>query len=333
MGVGMKKFLLLATLLLLISPSIARADDDQPPPYPALIRADGKFNPNDRYVHLYPEKLPNGRTKIKMWGLILDGDAERFRDAIESSKPISELVIIGSPGGDLDEGIKIGRIIRINKISTRIRDGAQCASACNFVFLGGVIRTIEPGGEFITHVFSRPAAPRILLTDEMLAGIAAQKTLASTEPDPDSQAGSKEKSPVTSVSTSPPASDTIGKISQPAHLEALGCKISEMYSEDYDRETVQQEEIKLEALEDGKNAIPEGTTVKDPVQLARLRAMFLDYLCLEEGAAHSAAEIATFLVEMRLSLRFLTQFAAIANARPRPMTRDELRDFNIVNTE
>ncbi len=332
MGISMKRLLLVAALLLAM-PAIARAEDDAPPPYPAVIGPDGKFNPNDAYVHLYPERLPNGRTKIRMWGEILSGDSERFRNAIEASKPISELVIIGSPGGNLDEGIKIGRIIRINKISTRIRSGAECASACNFVFLGGVIRSIEPGGQFITHVFSRSAAPRILLLDEMLAGVIAQKALAANEQTTNPPAGGTEKPPVTSVATKPPASDVIGKISQPAHLEALGCDINEMYTEDYDRETVQPEEIRLEQMEAGNESVPKGATVQNPVQLARLRAMFLDYLCLEESAAHSAAEIATFLVEMRLSLRFLTEFSTIANAKPRAMTRDQLRDYNIVNTE
>jgi hypothetical protein len=331
MGLGMKTLLLMAALLLSL-PSMARAGQDEPPPFPAVIPPDGKISVFEDYVHLYPEKLPNGRTKLTMWGGIEPGDAERFRSAVEASKPISELVIIGSPGGSLEEGLTIGRIIRINKISTRIRARSKCVSACNFVFLGGVIRSIEPDGQFITHVFTRSVAPRIMLFDALVAGIEAQKQLAA-QSGPDSQSDAKEKTQATSASTQPPASDIIGKISTPEHLEALGCKVGEMYSEDYDRDMVQPEEIKLEAMEAGKRTIPEGATIQDPVLLARLRAMFLDYLCLEASAAQSAAEIATFLVEMRLSLRFLTQFAAIANAKPRPMTRAELRDFNIVNTE
>jgi hypothetical protein len=354
MGIGMRTLLLLASLLLCLPP-MARAQEDKPPPFPAVIPADGKINVFEDYVHLYPDRLPNGRTKLIMWGGIEPGDAERFRDAIEASKPISELVIIGSPGGVLDEGIKIGRIIRINKISTRIRGGSKCVSACNFVFLGGVIRSMDPGAEFITHVFSLKSAPRILLMDETLAEVTASggtkvalgglpsgpplgpppavSSGAPPEPPPDEPRSSTEKTSVKSVSSLPRVADTVGKIVQPAHLEALGCNISELYTDDYDREIVQQEEIKLEAIQQGKDSVPEGAAVQDLVQLARLRALFLDYLCLEEGAAHSAAEIATFLIEMRLSLRFLTEFSTIANARPRPLTKDELRDYNIVNTE
>jgi len=354
MGIGVRTLLLLAALLLCLPP-MARAAEDQPPPFPAVIPPDGKISVFEDYVHLYPDKLPNGRTKLIMWGGIEPGDAERFRDAVEASKPISELVIIGSPGGVLDEGIKIGRIIRINKIATRIRGGSKCISACNFVFLGGVIRSMDPGAEFITHVFSLKSAPRILLMDETLAENSARggTTLAlagqppgplpgpsagappgpSPMPPPDEPLSSTEKKSVKSVSTLPRVADTVGKIIQPAHLEALGCNISEIYTDDYDREIVQQEEIKLEAIQQGKDSVPEGASVQNLVQLARLRALFLDYLCLEEGAAHSAAEIATFLIEMRLSLRFLTEFSTISNARPRPLTKDELRDYNIVNTE
>jgi predicted nuclease of predicted toxin-antitoxin system len=54
---------------------------------------------------------------------------------------------------------------------------------------------------------------------------------------------------------------------------------------------------------------------------------------MEQTDARQAAEIARFLVDMSLSLRFLTEFANIPNAHWRKLTRDELRDFNIVNTE
>ena len=59
----------------------------------------------------------------------------------------------------------------------------------------------------------------------------------------------------------------------------------------------------------------------------------MDFLCTEQLNATAASEIARFLVEMRMSLRFLTEFASIPNPEPIAMTRDQLKDFNIVNTE
>jgi hypothetical protein len=52
---------------------------------------------------------------------------------------------------------------------------------------------------------------------------------------------------------------------------------------------------------------------------------------IQQDSAQTAAVIALYLVQMRLSLDFLTQFADIPNASPRALTPKELRQFNIVN--
>ena len=93
---------------------------------------------------------------------------------------------------------------------------------------------------------------------------------------------------------------------------------------------MQTKEVRLET---GRDDVPEGAQVTFPTQLAAFRALTIDYLCMEKSSAKSVAEIARFLVEMRLSLKFLSEFSTIAHALPVPMTRDQLRDFNIVNTE
>ena len=38
---------------------------------------------------------------------------------------------------------------------TRIPAGWACFSACNFIFMGGQPRVIDPGGLFIVHMFTR----------------------------------------------------------------------------------------------------------------------------------------------------------------------------------
>ncbi len=52
---------------------------------------------------------------------------------------------------------------------------------------------------------------------------------------------------------------------------------------------------------------------------------------IQQDSAQVAAIIAQYLVQMRLSLDFLTEFADIPNIAPRKLTRNELRQFNIVN--
>jgi hypothetical protein len=59
-----------------------------------------------------------------------------------------------SPGGDARAGNQAGRLIRDKNMTTRIPAGWACFSACNFLFMGGVVRYVDPGGLFIVHMFT-----------------------------------------------------------------------------------------------------------------------------------------------------------------------------------
>jgi hypothetical protein len=268
--------------------------------------------------------LSNGQTRLVIWGGVADGDSSRFRDAIEQTpKPISEILILASPGGLLGEGLQIGRIIHNHKLATRIPGFGKCVSACNFIFLGGLVRTIDVGGQFIVHLFHSDGAPKDILLDIALA--------AANLP-PDAAAG--DPAAPSAKSASPPA-DTVSKIGPPTppkHLHALGCEMDHVYTEAYDRK-VQRQTISMETGKDEDEVDLGKEKVKSPEILAQLRAATMDYLCMEQTTAVSSAEIALFLVEMRMSLRFFTAFTNISNALPVPMTRDELRSYNITNTD
>lgn len=318
------RFAALLFLGLVLAAARAVADDQPPPLFVDLPGPnENLFEP---YLHFHAEPLKNGRKLLVVWGGVEEGDSERFRSAIDAAKPISEVLIVGSPGGVLEEGLQIGRIIRAEKLATWIPGHAECISACNFIFLGGVLRSVDVGGQFVTHMFASEAAPRVMLMDMQAAGKEMQAELQPAAPP--GQPGAP--APARTAATPMPAPNAaIGKIVAPGHLEDLGCDINRIYTPQYDQQ-VQEQELKLET---GKEDVPKGAQITSPVQLVELRALTIDLLCEEEGTAKSAAEIARFLVEMRLSLRFLSEFANIANALPVPMTRDQLRDFNIVNTE
>ena len=51
-------------------------------------------------------------------------------------------------------GNQAGRFIRENNMTTRIPAGWACFSACNFMFMGGVVRHVDHGGLFIVHMFT-----------------------------------------------------------------------------------------------------------------------------------------------------------------------------------
>lgn len=322
--------------LLLAFATHARADDPQaaapqdegPPPLFSAGPANGAAVNNASYLHFTPLR-GRARTVLLAWGHDRAGDSERFRQAVKQASPVEEVRFL-SGGGDLEEGIQIGRIMRASGLVAHIPAPYWCASACNFMFLGGVARSIDPGAEFIVHMFDRTGMSNDILDtlgqESAQATAAVQSQQAAASP----AQGQSHGKPLASIApgaandaepavtpepqTQPKAIDVL--------LQAYGCPgRTELQPDDLDK-----------TIEAGLNK-----RVQDPVRRASigamLRALTLISLCIEQTDARQSAEIARFLVDMRLSLRFLTTFAAIPNARARALTRDELRDFNIVNTE
>ena len=68
----------------------------------------------------------------------------RLQDALQANGQIDE-IWLRSPGGVARAGNEAGKIIRKTGIPTRIPNGWACFSACNFMFMGGAIRYVDPG--------------------------------------------------------------------------------------------------------------------------------------------------------------------------------------------
>lgn len=104
--------------------------------------------------HLHFAAIPRGRARsVLVWGGIGDGDAQRFAQALNTAGAIDDVEFF-SPGGLLDEGLSMGYEVRRRSLATRVPAGARCASACNFAFMGGVVRSIDPGARFEVHMFA-----------------------------------------------------------------------------------------------------------------------------------------------------------------------------------
>lgn len=92
-------------------------------------------------------------------GVIDAGLPERLR-SILAAEPIVDEIWLRSPGGNARAGTEAGRIIRAQAtengqfIATRIPNGWTCFSACNFMFMGGPARIVEPRGVFMVHMFT-----------------------------------------------------------------------------------------------------------------------------------------------------------------------------------
>ncbi len=110
----------------------------------------------------------DGRRILLAEGMIDDGVPDRLSAALAEHDPIDE-IWLRSPGGNARVGNEAGRIIRASGIPTRIPKGWACFSACNFMFMGGAIRFVDPGGLFVVHMFTH-AGDRDAIRAEVTAG-------------------------------------------------------------------------------------------------------------------------------------------------------------------
>ena len=94
----------------------------------------------------------NGRQVLLAEGMIDDNLMPRLRQAVASFQ--GDEIWLRSPGGNAQVGNQAGRFIRDNNMTTRIPAGWACFSACNFLFMGGVVRHVDAGGLFIVHMFT-----------------------------------------------------------------------------------------------------------------------------------------------------------------------------------
>jgi hypothetical protein len=95
----------------------------------------------------------NGVNVLRAEG-VLDEDVPTRLQAALSEHPEADEIWIRSPGGHARAGNEAGRIIRQSGLPTRIPAGWACFSACNFMFMGGEIRRVDAGGQFMVHMFT-----------------------------------------------------------------------------------------------------------------------------------------------------------------------------------
>jgi hypothetical protein len=81
------------------------------------------------------------------------GGEELVARALDHNPSVRTVVLAG-PGGRLSVGFELYDMFREGKLATRVDD--ECASACAFAFLGGVERSISPGGRLGFHRGSFP---------------------------------------------------------------------------------------------------------------------------------------------------------------------------------
>lgn len=107
---------------------------------------DGALTLADTHEGAGWHSLNQGRV-VRLSGTIESGDAERlehlFRDNdllhcfAENYCPFANVLSLDSPGGNLSEALSIARFVRDHQLTILLEDGAQCESACAFIFFAG----------------------------------------------------------------------------------------------------------------------------------------------------------------------------------------------------
>jgi hypothetical protein len=120
------------------------------------------------------------------------GDEQKFAKAAE--KLSEAIVLMASPGGNLNAGIEIGKAIRRKGYSTAVPKGFSCASACAIAWLGGRVRMMGEGSTVGFHAAYRETGRRTPVADSVgnalvgaylnELGLSATAIAYITEPDP-----------------------------------------------------------------------------------------------------------------------------------------------------
>ncbi|PZO75578.1 MAG: hypothetical protein DI629_17105 [Mesorhizobium amorphae] len=77
--------------------------------------------------------------------------AERFAAELDERGEYVKTVLLDSPGGSLEDALRMGRAIRERELRTSVPKGAQCASSCPLVLAGGVERAVAEGASVGVH--------------------------------------------------------------------------------------------------------------------------------------------------------------------------------------
>jgi hypothetical protein len=81
------------------------------------------------------------------------GDAAQLRNYL-SRRNYAE-VRLYSGGGNLNEGIQFGLVLREFQATVRVAGSSSCVSACTVAFMGGLFRLVDKDATYKVHAYSR----------------------------------------------------------------------------------------------------------------------------------------------------------------------------------
>lgn len=108
------------------------------------------------------EITSNAKFLAKLEGPIRAGDAEKVRKLFEQSRDPQPYIYLDSPGGDVQEAMAIGKVLRANEAVVSI---GKCASSCVLILAGGVQRRLnfsnKDGGVGLHRLYFSRLSPSV----------------------------------------------------------------------------------------------------------------------------------------------------------------------------
>jgi hypothetical protein len=92
------------------------------------------------------------RRALIVTGEFTKGIAEAVEQSLAAT-PSVRIVVFESPGGDVEEAMRIGRYIKTNGLETGV--ATECSSACTYSFIAGRERILLPGAKLGFHACQR----------------------------------------------------------------------------------------------------------------------------------------------------------------------------------
>lgn len=117
------------------------------------------------------ETTEHGRVLL-LTGAVRAGDAIRFESQLESMAEPPAAVAFHSPGGNVAEAQRIGRLIRGAGLATLISPDGACVSACPYMLAGGKTRMVSKEGwvGLHQHYFKESILPAFLAVKNVQVG-------------------------------------------------------------------------------------------------------------------------------------------------------------------
>lgn len=122
----------------------------------------------------------DGHSVLLAEGFIDDNFIPRLQEALRNRQ--LEEIWLRSPGGNARVGNEAGYLIRQQGLNSRIPRGWTCFGACNFMFMGGVGRSVDTDGYFMVgtdppfEVTDVPPEQRAARADEIARASALMAT-------------------------------------------------------------------------------------------------------------------------------------------------------------